>query len=60
MRARGRRERERDVDGGRLTMHVGTDDRAIAPASMRFDRDYQVMPHVDRYEVAGLAEDEEE
>ena len=41
-------------------MHVVTDDRAVAPASMRFDRDYQVMPHLDRYEAAGLAEDEEE
>ena len=41
-------------------MHVVTDDRAIAPASMRFDRDYQVMPHLDRYEAAGLAENEEE
>ena len=41
-------------------MNVVTDDRAVAPASMRFDRDYQVMPHLDRYEAAGLAEDEEE
>lgn len=41
-------------------MNVVTDDRAVAPAAMRFDRDYQVMPHLDRYEAAGLAEDEED
>ena len=38
MRARGRRKRGEDVDDGRLTMNVVTDDRAVAPASMRFDR----------------------